>query len=413
MRLLDSRHFVRDWFDYNNITITPTGDTIDPKRGFDKGMLHKAMLLDYDELLNAHNMIAEKKIRPVGLLSLAFDEIIEDFKIKSRQNAILNVKYNGSDAQSQIKLFLDCLVGRPATKLEINVMLHFIWQVKRKMSGQSVHRHLMPIIYSPKQQIGKSKAVERLLAPISDYVISTSVSSMTDDRYHFKFQDAFVAILNEMQGAARVEVESIKRIITEPKLDVRRLGTNDVIKINQNCTFIGTSNRHISELIFDGEMRRFYQIETADSFSHDIINSVNYQQLWKGVDENLTKGYIDESWAELAELQKEYAQDDYHLQFAKEFDLFLPKPDCEFSFVSVSTVYRAYSEWCVETGNRALSVSWMGVKLKSIGQFPIIKRNEHGKSTTYYKVSPSTKLEISIPKGFAKINNRKMELVQD
>ena len=52
------------------------------------------------------------------------------------------------------------------------------------------------------------------------------------------------------------------------------------------ATFIGTTNKDISRLIFDDTgMRRFYQIDCKSRLDWDITQRVEYLKLWRSVDE--------------------------------------------------------------------------------------------------------------------------------
>lgn len=409
--LATPRGYITKWVTVNNVKISPQGEPLH-HLGWNQVQLQDKIFLDYGEQLRTYNS-QENSVKMPKLteseLTKAFCEYIAYEIVKHKDNAINNVRFCGVESTSHIETYLQAILDRPPTAVEIAVIQQFIWQVKRRMTKKDVIHQIMPILYSPLQGVGKSRAVDLLVSPVKHYCIETSISDMSDQRYYFKFQDAFVGLVNEMQGCARADIESIKRVITADFLDVRKLGTNLVIKVRQNCNFIGTSNRHLVELLVDSGMRRYFQYEVSKNLNRDVVNSVDYVALWQSVDENRERGYTENVIDELTNTQQEYSQEDYHKTFIKDCDLEMPEH--EFSFMKFSDVYETYREWCTKTGNKSVTLSWLGNKLRSCGQKVEVHKDESGKTTRYIKVKPDTKLPTSIPKGFSKVNNRRLEIL--
>ncbi|MBP1179233.1 hypothetical protein [Methylobacterium sp. PvR107] len=64
------------------------------------------------------------------------------------------------------------------------------------------------------------------------------------------------------------------------------MGSNDVVNIRQNATFIGCSNREIEQLIRDETgNRRFAALRFTSTPDHSTINAIDAQVLWQSVDE--------------------------------------------------------------------------------------------------------------------------------
>jgi len=407
IELLDARMFVRVWFQKNGIEINGAGFTKE-KSGKDYGQIIDSMRLDYDASCLAMSQTA--KIKPIAhtMLEVAARELVSETTIKLRQTALDRIKYNPELTDQALVNYLTCLLGTSPTEVDIRVIKQWIWQVKRKATGLSVVYHIMPIFFGMGQGQGKSKSIEILCEPLINYSIETTVADMSDSRYYFKYQEALIGFVNEMQGCARADMESVKRLLTASTIDVRRLGSNTYSKIKQNCSFFGTTNKHLSEMLVDSSMRRFYQYRIVEQFSHEIINSINYYEIWQSVDESLENGYTKDVLKNLQEVQKELSQEDFHEAFMKEFNL-QAHQEGEYCFVTVSDTFLIYQQYCLDNGIKALSSNWMSVKFKSYGQKSIVKQDTNGKSTTYYKVSSQCTIKQSIPKGYNKVNGRSLE----
>jgi predicted P-loop ATPase len=74
------------------------------------------------------------------------------------------------------------------------------------------------------------------------------------------------------------------------------LGKNSDTLVVNRATFIGTTNKDISRLIFDDTgMRRFYQIDCLAKIDWAVTEEVNYQRLWKSVDETQESPLLDDA----------------------------------------------------------------------------------------------------------------------
>ncbi len=166
------------------------------------------------------------------------------------------------------------------------VLKHFIWQIKRKMAGLPVHEHMMPVL-SGLQGIGKSTIVKLICAPIADFTVMTNFEDITDGRDHDLWKN-FVLILDEMGNSTQSNIEVIKQKITGDTFNPRVMRTNNNTLIINKSTMIGTTNKDLSRLIFDDTgMRRFFQITCKTSFDRAVVNSVDYELIWKSIDESV------------------------------------------------------------------------------------------------------------------------------
>lgn len=171
-------------------------------------------------------------------------------------------------------------------KLDIAVMRHFIWQVRRKLHGLEVSNHMMPILYG-KTGGGKSQAVLKLLKPMNELMLSMDLSIFSDQFKTRLFNKAFVMFFDEMARSERADIDKLKNIITSPFVDFRGMHTENLESIPQNCTFIGCSNDLVYDKIYDPtSARRYWQVNCADKLDWKSINTIDYLALWRSVDEN-------------------------------------------------------------------------------------------------------------------------------
>jgi len=175
------------------------------------------------------------------------------------------------------------------------VLKHFIWQVKRKMFRLPVSYHMMPVFFGP-QEAGKSTVVRDFLCkPVQDFFASTDFSTITDNRSH-DIWDNYVLFFDEMGRSAVTHLEDIKRKITEDAFNSRVLGKNSDTLVVNRSTFIGTTNKDISRLIFDDTgMRRFYQVDCKSRLDWHITNNIDYLRLWRSVNERAESPLMKDS----------------------------------------------------------------------------------------------------------------------
>ena len=132
--------------------------------------------------------------------------------------------------------------------------------------------------------------------------------------------------------------------------------------IKNNCTLIGTSNLPLSLMIKDvSGMRRFYEIEIKERCDWELINSIDYEALWLGVDEQEDTPAI-ETCRNQIEAQQEENRDKCSVeQWIDEYELKLGDVKN-----ILNDVYSHYSHFCRNSGLFTDSKRLFGIKLKSI-----------------------------------------------
>lgn len=292
-------------------------------------------------------------------------------------------------------------------ELTICVMKSWIWQIKRKMAGETVNYHLMPIFVG-RQGGGKSTAVAKFTAVLGEGVAKASFRDIEDSRKAELFHWFPVLVFDEMEHAARTDVECIKSRITESIIQYRPLFTNAIKLIDMRASLIGTSNRGVVEIINDPSgMRRFYQINCHDKMSFDDINGVDYMKLWQSVDE-FRENPILEMMGELGSAQAQItASSNVHIWVVEGYNECRDENGNPFEYgewYGVQKLFKAFSEWervnikpKNPTGRRGFCNRMLDLTKNGLVEKRVIGKNE----VTEYRVKKEGEL-IQFPRKTAK-----------
>ena len=265
--------------------------------------------LDYDyktDALKKDDVIFEESLA-ISLLRLdAREQDVEDLRsyIRDALSLYRHERAKGelgkltqelsycSSSSDLIATWVKAVCGT-TSKLDVAVMKHFIWQVKRKLAGLSVGHHMMPVIFG-KSGAGKSVAVSRLIEPLKSVTLQTDMGIFEDAFSRRAFSRNYVVFFDELHGSDSADVNAMKQIITAPAIEWRAMRSERVMSAPQNSTFIGCSNDPVRDRIKDPtSSRRFWQITCADKVDWETINSINYEELWSSVDETGPAPVID------------------------------------------------------------------------------------------------------------------------
>lgn len=265
-------------------------------------------------------------------------ELLYDNKAEKLHRLENMVRYRPEACKKEMDRFIEALFPQ-ATKdkrrFAKKVFECFLWQVKRKIAGLPVEHHIMPVLYSKTHGTGKSVSVENLVAPLKEFVLHLQLDVFRDTFFRKAFSEHFVVIFDELQGAGRTDIESMKNVITANTLSARGMRTQDIDTIPQNCTFIGTTNRPLADLIFDNTgMRRFVELELEAKADLEVItgekwlagkrikvkNPIDFLKVWQSVEE-LQLNPILEIQEELSEHQESLRTATTLEQWVDEFEV--------------------------------------------------------------------------------------------
>lgn len=236
------------------------------------------------------------------------------------------------------------------SELDVVVMKHFIWQVKRKLAGLEVIHHCMPVLFG-KSGAGKSVAVSRLIDPLRAVALQTDMSIFSDPFSRRAFARNFLVFFDELQGSDNADVNAMKQIITAPVIEWRAMRSERVMSAPQNSTFIGCSNDPVRDRIKDPtSSRRFWQINCADQIDWQAINGIDYLALWRSVDKNAPSPIL-EHLSEIRKVQEvEIRVKDIVEQWVEE--------TCEVasfdkSSLTTSELYDSFRDFCLWQNQRS------------------------------------------------------------
>jgi hypothetical protein len=190
----------------------------------------------------------------------------------------------------------------------VRAFQHWLWQIKRLLI---VQREPHPVIltyqlflhlYSPIQGNGKSYLIEhRLCAPLKSLFYPTTLEVLTDSRDNGLWTEYYVIFFDELSvksGSSRLYIKeelltNLKANITAHKATHRIMKTTEHEMGLKKGSAISTGNCHLAQNFSDESgMRRFFEIEChKDKFDQDKINSIDWVQVWQGVDENSEWGF--------------------------------------------------------------------------------------------------------------------------
>ena len=262
----------------------------------------------------------------------------------------------------ELRKFLLGLKGGSEERLnlDMDILKHFIWQIKRKLWKKPVKEHIMPVFVGA-TGAGKSYNLLKLLEPIEELTYQApSMTMLNDEREAFLMQQYFCVIFDELSGADRVEINRLKQYITADKISYRILGKNMNCTGKQNSTFVATSNTAVKRAIIDPtSARRYWQVDCGhrdDVMPHwNSINQIDFEVIWRSVDEESDIFPIKGSFQEIGKIQTtEFRAQTILEQFCEDKGIAPFKEDKENIVFQVGMVdfYNDFKEWCEDLKRR-------------------------------------------------------------
>jgi hypothetical protein len=329
--------------------------------------LFATIWLDYMEQLRAYHASTPGP-RPKPFLERDLCKALDEYLLTAAQARIKatieRLRCTGENLSELEKLAR--ALNPLADQVDKNALAHHIWQIKRKLQNRTVKDHLMVVFVGP-QGGGKSVAISKLHAPIEDLTLWSSLDQIADSRSQLGLEEYFAIVCDEMQGADRADINALKRIITESKTGARPMGTNKLASGKQNATLIGASNRAIDEIIYDPTgNRRFYQINVSEKANWEVINEIDFDAAFRGVNEDDENGYAARSAPEIREKQSQYATKDDIELFVGDHELSKDVAH-QTQFISSSMLFQIYQCWAKARGCKEMKDSQLVKILKNRG----------------------------------------------
>lgn len=344
------------WLDRNKIKVVGLDNAQLPGR-------ESATLADIEDryLMDVMHMIQGKgnglteSILKKGLTQ-AFNERFDEFK-KQYVNKIQFTREKEVKGKEELTTWLKLLIGKMPQQKHVAIMQHFLWQVIRKMNNKKVTWHMMPVLVGP-QGGGKSEAVGRLIAPLSE-LVATGQSVDFIEKHETAYPllaNNLIVPLDEMSKANRTDVNKLKSVISLEELNYRIYHSQKFKKVKNLATFIGTSNEMLADQIKDSTgMRRFAEIRTADNRKlpeserekiWEQINSINYQLIWESVDPKKDEPYIIPYLDEITDDQESLRTKDAVEWFIEEKGI----EPLEGAELPGTQLYQIFKTYCEESG---------------------------------------------------------------
>lgn len=176
-----------------------------------------------------------------------------------------------------------------------HVMIHFVWQTKRKLKRMKLEHHMIPTFLS-KGGAGKSETIELFLGPIKkydDFYSKTDLQALTHEAHQLDGFRNFILFFDEMEKGKDLSMEGLKRNITQDRVGVRIFKTQGKPKVNNNATGIAASNvdklAQISQQLHDE--RRFFPALIA-SFVRIAASQDDLKLVGHLTDEQIANGFM-------------------------------------------------------------------------------------------------------------------------
>lgn len=274
--------------------------------------------------------------------------------------------YDPSVGDSAIKQFVKAVTGEESP-LVVSALKHWVKNIKRRMAGKEVTFQLFPVIVG-KQEGGKSTAFKKLVSPIEWYVMSlNSVAQLADERNYKALSERFVCFIDEMADADRTEAAILKYVITADTYTARVMYTNIRATYKAAASFMGTSNKSVTSIIYDTSgMRRWLEIKALDQLDWAAINSINFSEVWRSVDEDAD--YLAAVKPALKEHQEEIRPKTAAEEFVEDMGITPGEPGNPDHKVTNGTLFANYAAWAVAVGKKFnLDSRHLGRHLEDLG----------------------------------------------
>lgn len=287
-------------------------------------LLSKVAVDCYERLLDTNSKVSLRDIE------LAIEKWMEEEDEQYVERIKSNIAHDPSISAPWDEL-MTAIKGMKDDR-DIAALKHFIWQVKRKLWGLRVEKHLMPVLFGP-QECGKSEFVRKLIAPLERLVSdSQTMDSLSDTREANVFAEYAIVFYDEMARAERGNIAQIKNIISSPTVEWRPMRTNKREQRANIATFIACSNNPLKQVLADNTgVRRFWQIDAkSPTMDWEVINGMDYLALWRSVNENASTPILG-CWPEIQTVQRD------ELRFRDPLEIFLEE---HVAFSSSERTYR-------------------------------------------------------------------------
>lgn len=261
-------------------------------------------------------------------------------------------------------------------ELSRTVMQHFVWQVRRKLLGQPVTDHMCPIWFG-RTGSGKSTELRKFLSPLEQLTSEQTLEDLVDHRHFIELNRHYVIYLDEMAGSVRKDRDALKSLISKDAVAARVFHTQRREYVQQNATLIGSSNRAVSDVIYDTtSARRYWEVRCKDVLDWAALAKFDHRVLWGSVD-GIGPSPLDRD----KEIKKKIQQLQHrHLRVRSNMELWFEDRNLAAGTVAIkaSALYENYCAWCAADRSSPVTQSKFSRLLK--GDFGLRRSRPSGGS---------------------------------
>jgi hypothetical protein len=298
------------------------------------------------------------------------EENLEKLRLLSSESLTQLDLKNGS---AELKKWVDAVCD-DGHDFSYEIMRHWIWNVKRKMLGLTPQNIICPVLYG-RTQGGKTTEVRQLLKPLCGLSTTMQLDQLTDERQWALLNRFYVVFIDELAGGSKTEVEKLKAMITSDKLQQRLMRTTTHQEIQMQASFIGTSNKPVSESIKDPTSgARFWEIRCKDKLDWSVLNSLNHALIWQCVDPTAPSSLDGDPLEKIRKLQHE------KIRTKPSFEVWLDETNTApgDTFTLTEALYQSYEQWCRASNLETFNKIWFSKQLKHFAFTAAKQNNKRG-----------------------------------
>ena len=266
---------------------------------------------------------------------------------------------------------------------DIIILKSWVWNIKRAAAGKKQEQVPMPMLYSSQQQWQKSTFCERLYSPVAELTEKHDVDILQDKFYTPMWETLLVVDFDEMGGLERTDITTLKKWMFTKYLNARAMHTQTATRYEKRVQAIGSSNKEISEILWDTTgSRRVWQISLKKPLG-DACDGVGFIKLWEAIDMNAPCPlYTDGNNERILKRQYEEQRRKSGVELWLE-DFLAVNVEEEWA---TKKLFESYGEWRKENNETELQSRSFFSRLKEAG-YPVeakAKRLEKGGKPTKY-----------------------------
>lgn len=333
---------------------------------------------------------------PRGALKVSLQAYMRNRTRQKQLELWKSIAYVGEN--DKVDEFLRLIKPAGYTELDQVAVKHWFWNLKRKIFDKS-HRFEQMLVFTGPQGCGKTKLLESLTSGVlKDYSIFKSMEDIMQPRSHIVFSRYYVACFDELAGANRTCVTTLKDLITKDTFSPMQFYTQESQSFKMQAMMIGTSNKSVNNIILDTTgMRRFYEITIEKKLNIEALLKFDWTALMQGIDENLEEGFIHSVHEDLmlARSDEQAFEDDFDM-FVNEYGIAPAVDEGEVIEVDSKRLFALYYEFARKANFMYVkNASMFGRYISSIGVKNKKITTKNRRKTRYYLLDKSKFVDLN------------------